>query len=490
MSLEEIEKNQEYLAGDFEYLKYLKQDKADKNTNKIIKFNYDAKANLQNYQKLTKFIAKLMENGKKPEFVLADNKETMQTIIKYSLYFSNFKGDLNTATYCDFQDVITPVQAKALKLSYENNNVGCLKIPLAYKASEFRKTTKFETTYLLFLINLNNTFKKHFDINCFKFRDSSNVYFSINYSTFTILNNALKYYKKQHPDYEECSISKEGKHIPKDMLTIALLSRAISSPTWAKRSKGNDILEEYMQHELVEYFQYTNYINTKKREAVTSSVYAKAFQTKKTINKQTKMLMSNNAFLNNFDFVEIDNTTNEKRFNDLSKYFSEYKKLIPHIYPNKGDGVAFRIRKLGQHKALGLYFQARKTLAIDVNKGTCSFVHECGHWLDYQRLHRVSCTNTFIKKIAMPFSEDISEHNSSLDDNLKISKSSLDYLTTACEIFARGFEVYIKNKYFKELSCPFLRKMEEYNSLIEYKWFVKNLNVINDFYDSLHLEKL
>lgn len=47
------------------------------------------------------------------------------------------------------------------------------------------------------------------------------------------------------------------------------------------------------------------------------------------------------------------------------------------------DGNRFKVRKLGNHKALGLYYPEAKVLVVDVDSPS-SFIHEYGHLLDYK----------------------------------------------------------------------------------------------------------
>ncbi|RDV23340.1 hypothetical protein DXK91_03075, partial [Parageobacillus toebii] len=103
-----------------------------------------------------------------------------------------------------------------------------------------------------------------------------------------------------------------------------------------------------------EFVKQTTYVKEKvEREVKEVSDYARSFQTKKNINKQTLAVMKDNAFLTKYGYVEIDNDVSLEKFALLEKEFEE---LTKKIYIPKCDDHSFRIKKLGKHRAAGLYY--------------------------------------------------------------------------------------------------------------------------------------
>ncbi|PUF85687.1 MULTISPECIES: hypothetical protein [unclassified Geobacillus] len=127
-----------------------------------------------------------------------------------------------------------------------------------------------------------------------------------------------------------------------------------------------------------EFVKQTTYVKEKvEREVKEVSDYARSFQTKKNINKQTLAVMKDNAFLTKYGYVEIDNDVSLEKFALLEKEFEE---LTKKIYIPKCDDHSFRIKKLGKHRAAGLYYPdpIRATIFdIDSPDAYCHELYTC-----------------------------------------------------------------------------------------------------------------
>ena len=87
------------------------------------------------------------------------------------------------------------------------------------------------------------------------------------------------------------------------------------------------------------------------------SSYAKAFQTKKNISPATLSMMKDNQFLWMYGEVELDNDVHLQKFQTLEMEFTE---LRTQLKLKQALDHSFRIRKLGRHKAAGLYYSIIK----------------------------------------------------------------------------------------------------------------------------------
>lgn len=178
-----------------------------------------------------------------------------------------------------------------------------------------------------------------------------------------------------------------------------------------------------------------------------SSSYARSFEDKKNINNYILKAMENNEFIgDSFKYVEIDNDVDLEQFKKVEE---NYKYLVDNkIIPKLPEQIDLRFRKLGKMKAgsgmgvAGVYFPQFKTITIDISN-EYSFIHEYGHALDYLNSYN---QETLSKEY--DFADIVKKYR----ENLRKNDSSLDYKDVAyyseeTEIFARGFELYIKNKF-------------------------------------------
>lgn len=129
--------------------------------------------------------------------------------------------------------------------------------------------------------------------------------------------------------------------------------------------------------------EYLRFVGSLQAKAVDRSLesfeYAKAFDTKKHIPRKHRAAMEDNVFLEAHGYVELDGDVDLEKFSIIEENFEELRMLFP--YP-KDVTNSFRIKKLGNYRAAGIYFPSRNTTIFDVNHPS-SFVHELFHQLDY-----------------------------------------------------------------------------------------------------------
>lgn len=172
--------------------------------------------------------------------------------------------------------------------------------------------------------------------------------------------------------------------------------------------------------------------------------YATSFMTKKNINKKTQQAMEESTIKSkNIKYVEIDNDVDLEKFRLVEQDFENFVDKLPDLR----EPVDLRFRKLGNHsskdyKVMGIYFPNFKSIAVDLDS-TNSFVHEYGHALDYDLAspnYLTKSSEDSFKNIVLKYRETYLAH--ALDEDKKI----MTYFFTPPEIFARGFEQYMKTK--------------------------------------------
>lgn len=173
------------------------------------------------------------------------------------------------------------------------------------------------------------------------------------------------------------------------------------------------------------------------------SEYAKSFETKKNIPDKIKAAMKNNGFLESFSFIELDELIDIEKF-----YLIENEFLSMKEFSNLGDYLVsnseLRFKRLGQHKAAGLYYPEQKCICIDINNPQ-SFMHEVAHHIDYTKAQKELSNQTDFRMVSIMYKKAL-EETLKKEDNIRIAnhfKRKRSYFYTPTEIFARCFEIYL-----------------------------------------------
>lgn len=173
-----------------------------------------------------------------------------------------------------------------------------------------------------------------------------------------------------------------------------------------------------------------------------ASDYAASYQTKKNIPQKVLKSMSESVLNNVFGFVEFDEDVDLKKVTDFEKQFMAFHDTyFPMIDASKN---AIRFRKLGNHKASGLYYPGIMCLCVDYRILT-STVHEFGHLIDYQ-MGNLSLSKEF-SELKNIYSSHVRHAAWQKSDSMYKqlnggTKYNLDYYLTPTEIFARSYEIY------------------------------------------------
>lgn len=201
------------------------------------------------------------------------------------------------------------------------------------------------------------------------------------------------------------------------------------------------------------------------------SSHATFFQTKKNIDKttQTEMDRLTSVLSKHFEKVEIDNDVDLK---ELKKFIPELEQTVSAL-PHTRNGIKpiLRFRKLKNHKALGMFTPINNTLAVDFRydkdtkeTGLQSFVHEYGHFLDYNYNGRGNLPLSINKN----FSDSLQSTQAEIDSSsTAITPKGSTYLKTPSEVFARAFETYASNL---GLNNSVIKDKEIYNNQLDIKY--------------------
>ncbi|WP_405315992.1 hypothetical protein [Faecalibacillus faecis] len=190
---------------------------------------------------------------------------------------------------------------------------------------------------------------------------------------------------------------------------------------------------------------------TKKLEKNSKSDYAKSFQTKKDIPENITNIMKNTFFLKDFSYVELDQDIDIGKFRILE---NEWRKLREQLKYPFDKAPELRFRKLGQHKATGLYYPTFNCICIDIDNPS-SFVHELSHYFDYTAKNTNLSLDYDFMPIAKIYEDRIRQYiKNNENETSKYLKNKLDYFLTPTEIFARMAEVYWVNKGIKHSLAP------------------------------------
>lgn len=177
-----------------------------------------------------------------------------------------------------------------------------------------------------------------------------------------------------------------------------------------------------------------NFLAQKKHVTEHSGKIATAWMDKKNPDKTHQRLMDTHHLGHSFRKVEIDNDVDPKEFYDFQNAINQTVAKLPRIPGTVQPEL--RIRKLGKHRANGIFFPHNNTVCVDVHTSE-AFVHEMGHYYDFMVKNNASLSKEF-RGITKRYGRGLNKS--------KIPSGKLSYYMTPTEIFARGFEMYAHEK--------------------------------------------
>ena len=165
-----------------------------------------------------------------------------------------------------------------------------------------------------------------------------------------------------------------------------------------------------------------------------SESYAQSYETKANIPVCTVEYMRTSKLNKIYGYVELDELCDLERVETLAR---EILQFTAEFFPKKDvKKCALRFRRLGKHKASGLYYPQVRCLCIDIRDCT-SYIHEFGHLIDHTE-GELSLQNEF-SAIRFRYEELLQE---SEDMKKRTGKYDLSYFLEPTEVFARCMEMY------------------------------------------------
>lgn len=185
-----------------------------------------------------------------------------------------------------------------------------------------------------------------------------------------------------------------------------------------------------------------------------------------------------------FNKVEVDTAKYEgfefdyKGFKTVEKDWEAICNLLPHTFEPE-----LKFRKLGKHKALGLYYPLLDIVAVDV-RNTDSFIHEYGHHIDYTYSNSNSALSRQedFKDILYGYKKEY-EQLLRGDGVLSYYVKKKNYFITPTEVFARGFEIWASKRIGDKPNS--LYKTPEKLTTLEYQPYMHMLDRVLDYFDKL-----
>ncbi|GAA4923648.1 hypothetical protein [Nesterenkonia rhizosphaerae] len=179
-----------------------------------------------------------------------------------------------------------------------------------------------------------------------------------------------------------------------------------------------------------------NFIAQRKHLREQSGKIAGVFDDKKHPDKAHQQMMAETSLAaangGLFAKVEIDNDVDPEEYADFEAAIEEIAEKMPPIPADRRPDL--RIRKLGKHRANGLFSASHNTVAVDVRTSE-AYIHEMGHYYDLVAKGNASLSADFAD-ISQEYSHALREPD----------PKKRAYYDTPTEQLARGFEVYAVEK--------------------------------------------
>lgn len=175
--------------------------------------------------------------------------------------------------------------------------------------------------------------------------------------------------------------------------------------------------------------------------------------------------ISNGAKLPQYKTFDFD-------YNEFRNVENAWEKIVDRL-PQGTVSPELKFRKLGKHKATGLYHPMFNIIAVDV-RYTTSFIHEFGHYLDFTyQGGEEECS----------LQDDFADILASYQDTLPKDISKRAYFKTPTEVFARGFELWVFETIISD--SPLLKDKRAYYGDPEYLAFKNCKKELINYYNNL-----
>ncbi len=229
---------------------------------------------------------------------------------------------------------------------------------------------------------------------------------------------------------------------------------------------------------------------------------------KKQVNLKTQNAAKNDRLNKYFAKLEFDNDVDLEKLPTFSK---EVSSLMEYVLPSTSNIPTLRLRKLGNYRALGMYVNLLNNLVIDFRDnqdykdtptlsgiGIQSFIHEYGHYLDYQLNPEEQQSSTLeFRDILIKYTDKMKNLASSNQLGNQTTSEQLtaqqlvelpyvlkhfDYYITPTEVFARAFEIYMDRL---GLKTSVIKPHQDYVEKLVYAQYKGLEKEIENYFDNL-----
>lgn len=178
------------------------------------------------------------------------------------------------------------------------------------------------------------------------------------------------------------------------------------------------------------------------RELEREYEHACSYQSKKNVTQKVAGEMEKSIFNQYFGFVEFDEETDVEKVQQIAEEFRAIKDR--YLFGIDSSLNTLRFRKLGHHKASGLYYPFLKCMCVDFRQPS-SFLHEYGHLIDYTYgdLSEKCDFQAIYTSYCCYLDAQIRGDEKTKKQMASGSKYNASYYKQPTEVFARCFELYM-----------------------------------------------
>ena len=288
-------------------------------------------------------------------------------------------------------------------------------------------------------------------------------------------------------DYADCKLYSVGY-----VLIASALERAVrnfisdesysifnySSKSW-KYSKFRSIYETAL--DVIINVEYNHSMNREYAREV-----GKTISTFRTDKKYQDEALNKSTLFNKMGFrkVEIDTQKYDGEifdYEEFSKVEQDFLAIFDQL-PQAKAQPELKFRRLGKHKAWGIYSPFLNILAVDV-RHTESFIHEYGHYLDFKHGDEVYSEKSTFLPIIKAYKDKLMELAEDDKYAQKLTMKRRDYYLIPTEIFARAFELWVSGTIVSDATI--ISSTETYNSRPEYIAFSHIKELVFSFFNAI-----
>ena len=300
-------------------------------------------------------------------------------------------------------------------------------------------------------------------------------------------NDGCGFYARYQVDYANCKLYSVG------FLLIASTLESVvrkfisdesysifnySSKSW-KYSKWLSVYETAL--DAIINVEYNHSLN---REYARES--GKTISTFRTDKKYQDEALNKSTLFNKMGFrkVEIDTQKYEGEtfdYEEFSKVEQDFLGVLDRL-PQAKAQPELKFRRLGKHKAWGIYSPALNILAVDV-RHTESFIHEYGHYLDFKHGDEVYSEMSTFFPIIKAYEKKLTELAEDSKYAQKLTTKRMSYYLIPTEIFARAFELWVSGTIVSDATI--ISSTERYNSQPEYIAFSHIKELVFSFFNAI-----